>query len=56
MSMSQRRLEPTCDKTPPLLHDLIIASPKELDETEPVPERISHQSELAPLVRSDGLL
>ena len=42
--------------TPPLLHDLIIASPKELDEAEPVAEGIGHESELAPLVRGDGLL
>jgi len=39
-----------------LLCDFVIASPEELDETEPVAEGISHESELAPLVRSDGLL
>ena len=55
MSMSQQRLEPTCDKAPPLLRDFVIASPKELDETESMAERISHKSELAPLVCSDGL-
>ena len=47
-------MEPTCNKAPPLLRDLVIPSPKELDETEPVTEGISHKSELAPLVRSDN--
>ena len=42
--------------TPALPHDLIIASPKELDDASPMAERISHESELAPLVRGDGLL
>ena len=38
-----------------LLRDLVIAATEELDETETVAEGISHQRELAPLVRSDGL-
>ena len=43
-------------KNLPLLRNLVIASSEKLDETKPVAERIGHQSELAPLVRSDGLL
>src|SRR6266508_5119638 len=41
---------------PSLLRDLVIASPKELDETEPVAEGIRHKRKLAPLVCGDGLL
>jgi len=44
------------NKAPSLLGDLVIASPEELNEAESVAERIGHQSELAPLVRRDGLL
>ena len=44
------------NKAPSLLGDLVIASSEELNEAESVAERIGHQSELAPLVRSDGLL
>lgn len=44
------------NKAPSLLGDLVIASPEELNEAESVAERIGHQSELALLVRRDGLL
>ena len=52
----ESRPERTDNKALPLLRDLVITTPKELDETEPVAEGIGHKSELAPLVRGDGLL
>jgi hypothetical protein len=39
-----------------LFRNLVIASPEELDETEPVPEGIGHKGELTPLVGRDRLL
>jgi hypothetical protein len=40
----------------PLPGDFVVASAEELNKAESMAERISHQSQLAPLVRGDGLL